>query len=324
MNRQLSVWKLVNKSLLDHIPVMLLYVVESSGSSPGRQGFAMAVNVQGAMQGSIGGGIMEHKFVEMAKEHLANDKNEITLRKQIHDKEAAKNQSGMICSGEQTIVLYRVKEEDVNVVDQIIYCLENYSNGLLQISTSGIAFSNEVKRCKNEFVFYSENDWLYKEQIGYKNRLHIIGAGHCALAFSKIMRMMDFYIHLYDDRSGLNTFEENTDVHEKQIVGDYSELESLIHSDENSFVVVMTFGYRTDDMAVRALMKKQFRYFGLLGSKNKINKMFADYVKEGIDETFLQNIHAPVGLDIKSETPEEIAVSIAGEIIKVKNWGSQK
>ena len=131
---------------------------------------------------------------------------------------------------------------------------------------------------------------------------------------------MDFYIHLYDDRSGLNTFEENIYVHEKQIVGDYSELESLIHSEENSFVVVMTFGYRTDDMAVRALMKKQFRYFGLLGSKNKINKMFADYVKEGIDETLLQNIHAPVGLDIKSETPEEIAVSIAGEIIKVKNW----
>lgn len=319
MNRQLAVWKLVNKSLLAHIPVMLLYVVESNGSSPGRQGFAMAVNANLEMKGSIGGGIMEHKFVEMAKERLKQDVTEISLRKQIHDKESAKNQSGMICSGEQTIVLYRVKENELIIVQQIIQCIEQYENGLLQLSPSGITFSNEVSSNKNGFIIHAENDWLYKEKIGYDNHLYIIGAGHCALAFSKIMRMMDFYIHLYEDRQGLNTYEENTYVHEKQIVGDYSELERLIPSDENSFVVVMTFGYRTDDNAVRALMKKRFRYFGLLGSKNKIKKMFADYLKEGIDETILQKIHAPIGMDIKSETPEEIAISIAGEIIKVKN-----
>ncbi len=321
MNRQLAVWKLVNKSLLAHIPVMLLYVVESNGSSPGRQGFAMAVNANLEMKGSIGGGIMEHKFVEMAKDSLKQDVTEISLRKQIHDKESAKNQSGMICSGEQTIVVYRVKEEDVKSVEQIVQCIEQYENGLLQLSSSGIAFSKEVMSYKKEFIFQAENDWLYKEKIGYQNHLYIIGAGHCALAFSKIMRMMDFYIHLYDDRHGLNTYEENIYVHEKQIVGDYSELERIIPSDENSFVVVMTFGYRTDDIAVRALLKKQFRYFGLLGSKNKIKKMFADYAKEGIDETVLQKIHAPVGLDIKSETPEEIAISIAGEIVGVKNGG---
>ena len=103
------------------------------------------------------------------------------------------------------------------------------------------------------------------------------------------------------------------------IVKDYSELKELIPSGENNYVVVMTFGYRTDDIAVRALMQKQFKYFGLLGSKKKIEKMFEDYRKDGMDGNVLQQIHSPIGMQIKSETPEEIAVSIAAEIIKVKN-----
>src|ERR1051325_9012711 len=109
MNNQLSVWRLIVDSLQKNIPVMLLYVLESKGSSPGRQGFFMAVNAKEEMEGSIGGGIMEHKFVEMANDQLRAANNELhagSIKKQFHDKTAAKNQSGMICSGEQTILLY--------------------------------------------------------------------------------------------------------------------------------------------------------------------------------------------------------------------------
>ena len=81
----------------------------------------------------------------------------------------------------------------------------------------------------------------------------------------------------------------------------------------------MTFGYRTDDVALKALLGKEFKYIGLLGSKYKVEKMFDDYRKEGVKEEWLQRIHTPVGLAIKSQTPEEIAVSIAAEIIRVKN-----
>ena len=111
MNKDLIIWRLIINSLKQNTPVMLLYVLESKGSSPGRQGFFMAVNANGEMEGSIGGGIMEHKFVEMAKEKLKAAGNELRdagIRKQLHDKSAAKNQSGMICSGEQTILLYPV------------------------------------------------------------------------------------------------------------------------------------------------------------------------------------------------------------------------
>ena len=70
MKKQLTIWNLLSKSIKEKIPAMLLYVVESEGSSPGRQGFFMAVNTEGKMEGSIGGGIMEHKFVEMGKANV--------------------------------------------------------------------------------------------------------------------------------------------------------------------------------------------------------------------------------------------------------------
>ena len=165
----------------------------------------------------------------------------------------------------------------------------------------------------------SEQDWEYSEKTGYKSQLFIIGGGHCALALAKLMRAMDFYIRVYDDRKELKTMAENQEAHEKHFVHDYSELSELIVSGPDHYVVIMTVGYRTDDTALTALFGKEFRYLGLLGSKFKTNKMMNEYRNSGIKEEWLQRIHAPAGLDIKSETPEEIAVSIAAEIIRFKN-----
>ena len=95
-----------------------------TGSGPGRQGFFMAVNANGEMAGSIGGGIMEHKFVELAKEKLSDKRTRSQIKKQLHDKSAAKDRSGMICSGEQTVLIYPVSREDEEVISAIIKCLE--------------------------------------------------------------------------------------------------------------------------------------------------------------------------------------------------------
>jgi len=312
---------------------MLLYVLQSEGSSPGRSGFFMAVNAAGEIEGSIGGGIMEHKFIETARDRLKTggslqfsdlqntytDESRITIKKQIHNKSAPANQSGMICSGEQTILLYRLSQEDLPTIKNLIASLEQHQNGTLQLSPTGIQFTTGVPDTDFYFSMTSEVEWLYREKTGYKNHLYVIGAGHCALALCRLMQEMEFYIHLYDDRSSLKTFQENNAAHEKKIIDDYKELTELVPGGKNRYVVVMTVGYRTDDIAVRALWNKSFTYFGLLGSKSKIEKMFNDYRAEGVPDALLAPIHAPVGIDIHSETPEEIAISIAAEIIVVKN-----
>ncbi len=317
-------WKLINQCLEQSIPVMLLYVLQSEGSSPGRQGFFMAVSANGEMEGSIGGGIMEHKFVELAKEKLrtsvsGQQDQTSTIRKQVHDKSAAKDQSGMICSGEQTILLYELKEKDLPAVRNILSSLENNANGELILSPGKLEFINIAPKEDFKFILHTEEDWVYKEKTGYKNQLFIIGGGHCALAFSKLMRTMDFYIRIYDEREGLKTMIENDAAHEKHFIPGYTALKEMIPGGDNHYLVIMTFGYRSDDIALRALLEKDFAYVGLLGSKSKIEKMFYDYRKEGIDNSRLQKIHTPIGIPIKSQTPEEIAISIAAEIIMDKN-----
>ena len=319
MNKQLSAWKLIAQSLHSKVGVMLLYVLESNGSSPGRQGFFMVVTATGEMEGSIGGGIMEHKFVALAKERLREGNQEPGIKKQIHDKLAATDQSGMICSGEQTILLYPVTQKDAAVIQSIIISGEQNKNGSLLLSPGQLSFSSAMPVKNFQFSMKSEDDWEYIEKTGYKNHLFIIGGGHCALAFSKLMRGMDFYITLFEEREGLHTLVQNEFVHEVIIVDDYSALVNIISSGPNQYAVIMTFGYRTDSIALRALLDKKFTYLGMLGSKNKMKKLFGEYRKEAIAGDILKKIYTPIGLAINSQTPEEIAISIAAEIIKVKN-----
>lgn len=318
----MRLWSLALSSLQRDIPVLLLYVVESKGSSPGRQGFFMVVNAGGEMEGSIGGGIMEHKFIEMASELLRQGKDILSLRRQVHDKEVAKDQSGMICSGEQTILLYSLRAADAVTVARLLVSLGAYEIGCLRLSPAGMDFSSVAPEAAGYFERRSEGDWLYLERTGYTDRLFIIGGGHCALALSRVMRAMDFYISLFDDRSGLESVARNEYVHEKVLIGDYDELRGLITGGQHDYVVVMTQGYRTDDRAVRALLPMDFRYFGLLGSKAKVEKMMAAYRAEGIGKERLGKMRAPAGLSIHSQTPEEIAVSIAAEIIQLKHEGN--
>ena len=317
--KDLKTWQFVVQRLKKQRPVLLLVVVESIGSSPGRQGFKMAVDTEGVIFGSIGGGMMEHKLVELAKEKLKMGVSEPFLKRQIHSKEAAIVQSGMICSGEQTVLFYFFTPDDLSKIEEIIESLTSNTEGSLSFSQEGFEL-NKIKNNDN-FKFINQlESWSYVEKIGFQNQLYIVGGGHCAYALSKQMRALnnDFYISLFDDRGDLNTFLENDFPHQKKVV-DYHKIAEEIPSGENVFVVIMTFGYRTDDLVLRGLLEKKFKYLGILGSESKIKKMFLDLKNEGVGEEILNKIHAPIGLIKHTKTPEEIAVSIAAEIIEIKN-----
>ena len=111
----------------------------------------------------------------------------------------------------------------------------------------------------------------------------------------------------------------NEYVHEKTVVKSYAEIVALIPSGASHYIVIMTLGNRTDHLAISALVNKKLKYMGILGSKAKTKKLLSTLLAEGISPEFLNGIQAPVGLPIKSQTPEEIAVNIASEIIRVKN-----
>jgi xanthine dehydrogenase accessory factor len=314
-SQQKLTWKFILDSITNNIAVALLYVLESKGSSPGRQGFFIAVNSNDEMEGSIGGGIMEHKLVELVKEHLKEGKEINLIKKQLHHKEATANQSGMICSGEQSIFLYSIKKEDAPAIEKIV----NGNAFSIGLSANGITASAE--KLKNNYAFYlnSETDWLYTENLHLKYYLHIIGGGHCSLALSKLMSEMDFDIVVYDTRENLSTINKNEFTTKKIIVDDYAELRNSIKEAPNTFVIIMTLGYRTDAIAFDALYNKEFMYFKMLGSASKLQTLYKEYVAKGIDINKLSALLQPAGVAIRSQTPQEIAISIAAEIISVKN-----
>ena len=130
---------------------------------------------------------------------------------------------------------------------------------------------------------------------------------------------MDFQISLFDDRADLNTLLKNEFVHEKKIIESYDAIGDFIEPGANNYVVVMTLGYKFDEIVIRKLFDKDFKYFGVLGSRAKMKTLLKNLEKEGFDKNKLAKIRTPIGLKINSRTPEEIAVSIAAEIIIVKN-----
>jgi xanthine dehydrogenase accessory factor len=102
-------------------------------------------------------------------------------------------------------------------------------------------------------------------------------------------------------------------------VVDYEQIGDVIAADPELYVVLVSFGYRTDDLLVRQLVRQRFKYLGMMGSAEKIKKILVDMRKDGFSEEELGRIRTPIGLPINSKTPEEIAVSIAAEVISVKN-----
>ena len=327
VSKELVIWHFVRDRLVQSQPVILLVVAESTGSSPGRQGYKMAVGLDGELVGSIGGGVMEVRLVEYAKAglsvpgvvttgHLTTESTE-----QVHQKNAA-NASGMICSGKQTVIFKRLDRDDLATVKSIIGALENREPRQLTISPP--AFRTGPPQGGTQIDNYrfeklSDSQFVFTEKLGKKNDLYIIGGGHCSLALSELMSRMDFHIHILDDRPELNTIEKNHYADEITIIGGYDEIGARIPSGSNIYVVVMTLGYASDEIVIRRLVDHDPKYFGVLGSKAKMKILLTSLERDGVPRSRLDRIHTPVGLAINSRTPDEIAVSIAAEIISVKN-----
>ncbi|MFT5859118.1 MAG: xanthine dehydrogenase accessory factor [Flavobacteriaceae bacterium] len=312
----MKLWRILYDHLVDGHDVALLYVHNSDGSSPGRQGFKMLVSDDGKLHGSIGGGPMEHKLVELGKSKLNEGHFPPSLHRQIHKSNIPNDRSGMICSGEQTVGIYHISPADKEMIGEII---NSKGDKTIELSNLGIALcTNSTTHKKRIRYVEEESTWKVSEDFKTRLELHIIGAGHVGLALSNLGHQLDFNVYIYDTRENLNTISENSFAQFTHIQS-YSEIGNHISSGENKYVVLMSFGFRTDKIALQHLLNKEFNYLGMMGSKEKIKTLINELKSEGADSERLNNVYAPIGLAIASKTPMEIAVSVMAEIIQLKN-----
>jgi xanthine dehydrogenase accessory factor len=296
-------YQLMQRQLHEKKRLILMVVIANEGSSPGRKGFKMLVS-ENEMHGTIGGGIMEHKLVEYAQSLLLKPIFNPFVKHQIHDKAAAKDQSGMICSGRQTIAFFDVNADLLPLVEKMI----SEKDFTITYSNLGI----------HEGAAHKNYEWDYTETNGTAQKVYIVGGGHVGLALSETLSKLDFEIHMLDHRENLNTMEANPFVNSKQAI-DFEQIGQYIPEGNDIYVVIMSFGYRTDDIIIRRLLDKNFGYIGMLGSKEKIATLFKNLEADGFDKNQISKVHAPIGIDIKSETTAEIAISIAAQLIQIRN-----
>ncbi len=297
--------------------VYLLTVIENFGSSPGRKGFKMLVAEDDFIYGSVGGGVMEFSLVQKARKLLELEESPIFFKKQIH-RGKIKEGSGMICSGEQSVVFHPLYKVHIPIVQEILNCLAQNKLKTLCFLPSSFGFSDEVLDEKYQYKITSKTDWFFKEQIGFKETLYIVGGGHVSVAVSDLFVKLGFYVVVFDNREALNTLAFNTSAHQKVVVN-YNEISNYIPEGKHYYIAIMTHKYTDDKLVLSKLIRNQYAFMGVLGSKAKLKTLWEVLLKEGFTQAELDTVYAPIGLAIKSQTPEEIAVSIAAQIVQVRN-----
>lgn len=310
-------WQQLLKQLQQNKKVYLLTVIQNSGSSPGRKGFKMLVSEDSFIYGSVGGGVMEFTLVEEVKQLLQKEEQPIFYKKQVHQGNG-KDKSGMICSGEQTVVFHPLNYANISLIEKILNCLQSNNQHTLSFSPTGIEFTKNTITEKYQTDIKSTNNWKFKELIGFKETLYIVGGGHVGLAVSQLFKQLNFHVVVFDNRRQLNTLEVNNYAHQKHVI-DYTTIQKHIKEGKDSYIAIMTNKYTDDKLVLSQLIRKNYKFIGVLGSKAKLKTMWEVLLKEGFTQQELDSVFAPIGIHIKSETPEEIAVSIAAEIIQVKN-----
>ncbi len=152
----------------------------------------------------------------------------------------------------------------------------------------------------------------------------IFGAGHISKSLSKVATLAGFATVVVDNRESFaNTerFPEAAAVH----AGEYEEVFPQLAINDTSYVIIVTRGHRDDMRVLKLALSTPARYLAMIGSKRKVLNVIRELEKEGVDRAAFEKIHAPMGLDIGAISPEEIAISVAAEMIAVRrgatsNW----
>jgi xanthine dehydrogenase accessory factor len=164
---------------------------------------------------------------------------------------------------------------------------------------------------------------FFIEPLVLAPRLYIFGGGHVAQTLAKLAYEVGFDYVLIDDReefANKERFPEATEI----MVNEAGKQAANMEFEESDFVAIVTRGHKHDYETLKGVIRKNVRYLGLIGSNVKRNQLFKKLMEEGITDEQLARVHSPIGLDIEAETPQEIAVSIVAELIKIKNTNSKQ
>jgi xanthine dehydrogenase accessory factor len=334
--------------------LMLATVVRTSGSAPQKPGCSALFDQKGVVSGTVGGGVVEGKVQKLAVETILSKDSGLyhfNLANDISNTEEA------ICGGQISVLADANPGNSVSVFEQLNQSLENRIPGVLVTKVTTvtdtkviitrywvserdkftiteellariepevknlISEKNPLRFSEMEFVNGSEeqSSRFFLQPFFPPDQLIIAGAGHIGRALAHLGNLLDFEVSVIDNRQEFANKMNIPDA-DHLIVKEIGEAMSEVEKGENTYVVIVTRGHKDDASALKPCIGRELAYTGMIGSKNKINAMRIHFIENGWT-TYAQwdQIHAPVGIAIKSRTVEEIAVSIAAELVLVRN-----
>lgn len=306
-------------------PFVICTIFKKQGSTPRKEGAAMIVNDSGLVYGTIGGGAIEHEAILQAKKIMNSRQN--SDEKYILTKNDARD-IGMVCGGMNFVHFEYVKDNrcflqlNPRSTSYIAYHLFRdipfelfYEKRWL--TDNPLDLTLEQCQKNNHSVLSVEENEVFVTKLFDSSRAYLFGGGHVSRAVSNILDFLNFEVHIVENRKEFlneSDFPKGARLH----LLDYEHLESL-DIRPSDYCCVLTRGHASDGAVVRQLIAKQPKYLGVIGSKRKSLLLFKQLQEEGFEKEEIQQIHAPIGIEIGAETPEEIAISIASQIIQIRN-----
>jgi xanthine dehydrogenase accessory factor len=323
--------------------LVLVKNIRRSGSTPRDVGSMCIITQEGKLIGTVGGGILEYRVQKQAIK-LLKQKESFIYRFHLTDEDLAG--AGMICGGDVDLYLEPLFPENTGTLSlfKVIkeYIADSKPGILVTRIEDGISAMdigarvfigkddktfgtihgfdpkviNPGKAAPFDLIsFDDKRAHLFVEKIALNPRIFLFGAGHVSMFVSQLAKMVGFAITVIDDRAKFASKERFPDADEI-LISDFSQAFKKLKISQNSYILIITRGHLHDKTVLQHALGTPASYIGMIGSSKKRNTIYKALLDEGFSKNELEKVYSPIGLVINAETPEEIAVSIVGELIK--------
>ena len=293
-------------------PVMLVSVVRSTGSTPRAAGALLLAGPDGLLYGTVGGGLLEHRCLEIAAARPTMPHREAFV---LDNRQAGS--LGMVCGGTSEMLFTPL--DDPAPLEAALDALHAHVPAWLCLPLNGavpLVSQNDTLPARPAVATLQGQEVL-AVPLADAGRVFLLGGGHVSLELAALLHRLDFRHIVIDDRPAFCSpdrfpYAEHTLVAPFPALGDVL-TDSLSPTAADAFCI-MTRGHEGDTDAVRFALGTPASYIGVMGSRRKREAMFARLAEDGFTDA-RRRIVTPIGLDIGAQTPAEIAVSVAAQLI---------
>jgi xanthine dehydrogenase accessory factor len=344
-----DVYAELERSLAAGEKTALARIIRQSGSAPRTVGTKMLIHTDGTLVGTIGGGLLEHDVVQKAHAVMASG-GPAVVHFQLSGNEVAASE--MLCGGIVDVYIEPFSPETIAARDVFlavraltarrlcgrlitVICDGSENGGRLLIAGDGTVtgaltgpaaaircdparWTPVRKPCLAAMEEGREKPLVFIEPIEAEAVLYLFGAGHISTFVAPLAQQVGFRVCVIDDRDEFANA-ERFPAADEILVCPFTEAFRRIRITPSAFVAIITRGHIHDRDALQAALQTRPAYIGMIGSRRKRNMIYRFLTDAGVPQERLAQVHSPIGISIGAQSPEEIAVSIVAELIRVRN-----